>query len=446
MVDRTRLRSAFATEVNGWIRAHVEGSPYDMGYQNGVLLGARTSQVLERVRLYVPHAWDDWAFFRRAARELYQPKLPDAIGSEIEGTLAGMRDSGEGEADFLDLLALNGYFDTSYSYFYYLKASQAAARGETMPPMNEHGGCSAFAATGGRTADGGFVLAHNTWFPYLIARWNVLLDAAPDNGRRFMMQCYPGTVYSGTDFYLNDAGLAVTETTITGLFTFRPEGVPYFVRAREAIQHATTPDEWRAYMLRDSNGGYANDWIVADAKTSQLMMLELGTNHHRTWRTQDGYFTGCNVARDPEVRMETAFDYEDAANCCNTRLGRWEDLLGAAGQIDAEFAKAALADHHDPHSGEARPSRSTLCGHVDSDGTGLPEWEWGPYYPGGSLDGIVTTAALTREGKVWAHWGKPCGETYLWRDHVAAHPEYAWQAPLAEDLIAYPWTLFSAGW
>lgn len=37
MVDRTRLRSAFATEVNGWIRAHVEGSPYDMGYQNGVL-------------------------------------------------------------------------------------------------------------------------------------------------------------------------------------------------------------------------------------------------------------------------------------------------------------------------------------------------------------------------------------------------------------------------
>lgn len=446
MVQRARLRGAFRTEVNGWIRAHVEGPPYDMGYQNGVLLGRDTLAVLERLRLYVPHTWDDWDFFRRAAKELYLPQLPEDLGSEVEGTLAGLRDIGAEDVDLLDLVALNGYFDTSYSYYPYLKAREAAESGRPVPKMDEHGGCSAFAATGPRTRDGGFVMAHNTWFPYLIARWNVLLDAAPDTGRRFFMQCYPGTVYSGTDFYLNDAGLAVTETTITGLCTFRPEGVPYFVRARRAIQHATTLDAWQAEMLRDSNGGYANDWIVADARSSELLLLELGTVHQRTWRTRDGYFTGCNVARDPLVRQETAYDYDDPAVGCNLRLGRWEQLLDGQQEIDVAFAQKVLADHYDLGQAEERGSRGTLCGHVESDPSGLAEWEWGPHYPGGSLDGMVTTAELARQGKLWAHWGKPCGEPYLWREHLRDHPEYAWQAPLAQDLIAYPWTLFSAGW
>jgi len=446
MRDRTHMRGAFATEVNGWVRAHVEGSPFEMGYQNGVLLGEHTRRVLDAVRLYVPRTWDDWAFFRRAAEELYRPKLPQAIAEEIEGILAGMRDAGDRETDLTDLLALNGYFDTSYSYYYYLKAQAAAANGETLPPMDEHGGCSAFAATGRMTKDGGFVLAHNTWFPYLVARWNVLLDASPDEGHRFVMQCYPGTVYSGTDFYLNDAGLAVTETTITGLYTFRPEGVPYFARARQAIQHASSAEEWCKVMLEDRNGGYANDWIVAETSSSRLTMLELGTLHHRLWQTEDGYFTGCNVARDPDVRQETAFDYEDRASGCNARLARWEELLHGARDVDVPFAQAALGDHVDRLRGTERGSRTTLCGHVEADGEGLPEWEWGAFYPGGSFDGIVTTAELSRRGAFWAHWGKPCGEAYRWREHLAARPEYGWQASLAQDIVPYPWTLFSAGW
>jgi hypothetical protein len=447
VIQRRRMQGAYATWVNGWIRAHFEGTPGEIGYQNGVLLAREIRSVMDAVRLYVKHTWADWAFFRKAAEELYMPKIPADLEEELRGILEGMRDVGVDGFDYTDVVALNGYFDTSYSYYYYLKAQALRAKGERVPPMEEHGGCSAFVATGSVTRDGRVVMAHNTWFPYMVSRWNVIADVAPDKGHRFLMQCFPGTVYSGTDFYLNDAGLAVTETTITGMFTFRPEGTPYFVRARRAIQYAGSLDEWSAIMLKDNNGGYANDWLAADTRTGEIMTLELGTYHHRIWRTTDGFFVGCNVAQDPDVRSETSFDYDDPNNACNARHRRWHELFRTeAGRVDVEFAKRALADHYDVRYGREEPSRSTLCGHVDLDPTGLPEWEWGGYYPGGSFDGIVTNAELARTGSLWAHWGKPCGTDYRFEEHLKAHPEYAWQRPQAQDVVAYPWTLFSAGW
>lgn len=447
MLQKSRMQGAYATQVNGWVRAHFEGRPLDIGYQNGALLAPQIRGLLEAVRLYVANTWDDWQFFRRAAQELYAPKVPAELAEEMHGILEGLHDGGVTDLDFLDVLALNGYFDTSYSYYYYLKANALRSRGEEVPPMEEHGGCSAFVATGSTTRDGHIVMAHNTWFPYLISRWNVIADYAPDLGHRFLMQCWPGTVYSGTDFYLNDAGLAVTETTITGMFTFRPEGTPYFARARRAIQHSDTLDAWADTMRADNNGGYANDWLVADSKTSEIMTLELGTHHHQIWRTGDGFFVGCNVAQDPDVRSETSFAYDDPDNACNARHRRWHALFREEhGRVDVAFAKRALADHLDVRTGQEAPSRTTLCGHVDLDPTGLPEWEWGGSYPGGSFDGIVTTSELIPHGALWAHWGKPCGTDYRFAEHLQAHPEYAWQAPLAQDVIAYPWTLFSAGW
>lgn len=400
MIQKSRMQGAYASSANGWVRAHFEGSPLDVGYQNGALLGPDILAVVERLRLYVRHTWDDWEFFRRAARDLYLQKIPADLAEEMHGILEGMRDVGAHGLDYLDIVALNGYFDTSYSYYYYLKAQELRQKGETIPPMEEHGGCSAFVATGSITGDGQVVMAHNTWFPYMISRWNVIADVSPDQGHRFMMQCFPGTIYSGTDFYLNDAGLAVTETTITGMFTFRPEGTPYFVRARQAIQQSGNLEDWAEAMLRDNNGGYANDWLVADTKTSEIMTLELGTRHHQVWRTSDGFFVGCNVAQDPAVRAETSFDYDDPNNACNARHRRWNELLRAEqGSVDVDFAKRALADHRDVRFGQDAPSRTTLCGHVDLDPTGLPEWEWGANYPGGSFDGIVTNSQLVRKGK-----------------------------------------------
>ncbi len=446
-MDRDLLRGAWRTDVNGWIRVHTEGGPYRLGYQNGYLLAAEVADLMPRIRHYVRHTWDDWAFFRQAAQDLYQPRIPEEYAEELAGVLAGLRAAGIEGIDLLDIIALNGYFDTSSSYYYWRKAEDARRQGLRQPPMEEHGGCSALCATGSYTADGGVVVAHNTWVGYMVADWRVLIDVHPEHGHRFFMQSWPGTIHSGTDFYINDQGLVVTETTITGTVTMRPEGTPYFVRARSAIQRAGSIDQWMDEMRRDNNGGYANDWMIADARGGEIAVLEMATEHERVWRTTDGCFVGCNVAQDPQVRTETRFDYDDPGNACNARHLRWSRLVEQRrGQIDAAVARAAMADHLDVRSGTDRPGRASLCGHVEMEEQGLPEWDWGPSYPGGAIDGLVTDRALAAKGQLWAHWGKPCDTPYRAAPHLDAHPAYAWQRPFARDLDPYPWTLFTAGW
>jgi hypothetical protein len=38
----------------------------------------------------------------------------------------------------------------------------------------------------------------------------------------------------------------------------------------------------------------------------------------------------------------------------------------------------------------------------------------------------------------------PCGVEFPSAEFLKAHPEYAWQAPLLEDLKANPWIVVSA--
>jgi hypothetical protein len=114
------------------------------------------------------------------------------------------------------------------------------------------------------------------------------------------------------------------------------------------------------------------------------------------------------------------------------------------GKINAEAGKLFEADHLDAASGAEASNSRTLCGHVDEDPQGLPEFIWSAHYPAGSVQGKVTTAALAKELKLWARKGHPCGRDFLAADFFAAHPEYAWQAPFLKDMKAFDWTLFEA--
>ena len=41
-----------------------------------------------------------------------------------------------------------------------------------------------------------------------------MIDIKPETGHRLLMQSYPGGIESGLDWYQNDAGIVLTETTI----------------------------------------------------------------------------------------------------------------------------------------------------------------------------------------------------------------------------------------
>ena len=126
------------------------------------------------------------------------------------------------------------------------------------------------------------------------------------------------------------------------------------------------------------------------------------------------------------------------------RFKRAEQLIEASkGRIDFGFAEAYLSDHFDTSVGRVSPSRCTLCGHIEEDPRGMPEFDCDPYFPCGAIDGKVVTSELALKGSFWIHWGRTCGTPFVVEDFLRLHPEYEWQRPYMKDIKPYPWTLLS---
>jgi hypothetical protein len=56
----------------------------------------------------------------------------------------------------------------------------------------------------------------------------------------------------------------------------------------------------------------------------------------------------------------------------------------------------------------------------------------------------VTDSEMASHLSFVAGMGHPCGVEFHAQDHLKAHPEYAWQAPLLQDLKKNPWTVIQA--
>jgi hypothetical protein len=443
--DDPRLKGAYRFEEGGWIYVHLEGSPARVGFQHGALLAPEIADALAAVRLDATHRTKrDWAFFRDAARDVLWPGIDAEYREELLGILEGARARGVA-LDIHDLVALNAFEELPDYYVPWLNARQKAT---PAPRLVSPGNCSAFVATGSYTRDGRIVIAHNNWTSYWAgARWNVVFDLVPDRGQRMFMDGFPGVITSDDDFGVNAAGLMVTETTITQFKGYDPKGKPEFVRSRKALQYAASIDDYVRLMRDGNNGGYANDWLIGDRKTGEIAQLELGLKTHRLWRSKDGYFVGSNFARDPVlIKEETDFKPGDAASSPNARRARWEQLMKASrGKIDAALAEAFLGDDQDVVLARREPDERALCGRVDLSPRGVKEWEWGPFYPGGAVQGKTMDDSMAAALSFRARMGPLCGPDFLARPFLVARPEYAWQNSILRDMKTGPWTTFRAG-
>ena len=84
------------------------------------------------------------------------------------------------------------------------------------------------------------------------------------------------------------------------------------------------------------------------------------------------------------------------------------------------WRKQFLADHEDSFLKEKRANQRTLCGHVDVAKEGIPEWEWGAYYPGGAVQGKAMDSDMAAKMSFVARAGHPCGEDFLAKPFLAA--------------------------
>jgi hypothetical protein len=402
LAQRGLLAGSSSRQQDGWLLVHLQGTPYQIGYQRGYLTVQKAGLWLRTV---LGSRGSSYRVRSRAiAKARVWPKIPPEYQQELQGTAAGLQARGV-KADVWDLVAANQWADQS------VYASSSAARSATA------GRCSAFIATGAATVGGQIVMGHDTWTSYDRGSVeNVLYDVHPAKGHAFRYQGCGGAIWSGEDWYVNDAGLMVCETSLYDAAA-DPGGIPVFVRARRAVQYAGTIDAFVSIMLSRNNGAYPNEWLVGDAKTGEVAALQLGLRAHDLRRTRSGFFGSSNYATGAAFLREAGAATTSTAAPSRARYIRWRQLKKKwYGRVDAAAGKVMLADHYDTYLKHAAASSRTICGHFEADAAS-------PY---GAIDAKVTTSAMALNGMaMWVRWGHPCGVHFDATAWMAAHTWWA---------------------
>jgi hypothetical protein len=406
------------------------------------LLAAEIDDALKTEKLELTHDnHKDWQFFRGAAQNMMWPHIEAEYRQELQGIVDGANAAGV-KLDLWDVVALNGFLEWSYYVAEYDRQHGVQPPATTVPA--DH--CSAFVATGSYTSDGRVVIAHNNWSSYLDGeRWTVIFDVVPAKGQHFIMDGFPGLIHSGDDFGINSAGIVITETTISGFHGYDPNGIPEFARARKAMQYAQSIDDFARIMKAGNNGGYANDWLVADTRRNEIASLELGLKNVTLERKTDGYFVSSNFPINAKLaREESNYNLNDPSLSDNARHIRWEQLMAEnKGKIDLAAAERFESDHYDSYDKKIEPGERSLCGHVDLSPRGMPPWQ-PPYGPAGTVQNKATTAAMAEKMQLVAAAGHACGIDFKAKEHLEAHPEFDWQKDFLRDMNSHPWTEFQA--
>jgi hypothetical protein len=397
----TTYGPAYRYPVGGWIYVHIEGKPYERGYQHGHLMAKEIPQYMERcaAELDPKNKSKSWNMARTTASALFLRGFDREILEEMKGIADGASDAGarwEGRPiDLTDMLVVNTTVELG-DLSSALAVTPNGLEGLRMVAPNyvnrkrgaalDH--CSAFAATGSATRDGRMVIGHTTWWPLTLAeQTNVMLDIKPADGHRILMQSYPGGIESGTDWYQNDAGVVLTETTIDQS-PFNMNGTPIAYRARKAIQYGGDIDQVVQYLSAKNNGLYTNEWLLGDAKTNEIALFELGTYKTRLYRSSkndwfggtEGFYWGDNNAKDLDVRLEENPDPNGAPTYVpyvpTNRDLKWQALYREnKGKIDEQF--------------------------------GFMAFHTAPLVSATAMDAKVVTADMASRMMVWAEFGKP---------------------------------------
>ena len=438
------LARANRHEKAGWTYLHIEGGPRERGFQHGYLMAPEIAGAIRATAAQWEHASSfDWAWLIRNTKGFITPAVDPENLAEMKGIVEGMKAAG-GSATLDDIIAYNACIETMD--YWWPEAAKKLDGGATIVTTPKER-CSSFIATGRMTKDGGVVLAHNTMSDYTMALYSVILDLVPAQGHRILMQTQPGWIHSGTDFFVTDAGLVGSETTIENFHGFSEKGIPEFIRMRRATQDAGSIDQWCDIMKKGNNGGYANAWLLGDVNTREIARLELGLKYTGFERSKDGFFLGSNIAENLKIlRLETDMRDSDIRLSPVSRRVRWKQLMKEnVGKIDLAKAKEFEADCYDTCYGAPdRMGDRALNAHGEFDPQiGNPTRN--PFNPFGTTDAKVVDTAMAKRMSFAARWGSADGTGFDAPKFLHDHPQFDWMEGILRSRPAEPWVDITAG-
>ena len=382
-----------------------------------------------------------------------------------------------------DIFKNNEFLKTSSVYKEYFRSLQHITgqsetkqrfsffRGGNENSQSQSGGssdrCSAFMAIGENyTAGVGIVCGHITFDNFIIGQFdNVILymdtSLSPTTEKtsyNMLMQTFPGSIFSSTDFFVTSANMMGTETTIGGFHAFDLHA-PSCVRCRKAMQYSGTLDDYIKYLRENNSGDYANTWYIGHTASkddsgkerAEIMRIELGLKYIHVEKKTDGYFIGFNACDDPRIRNlecknDGYFDIRRHSGARRVALDmKIKEYTKGVNRISANEAKLILSSHYDVYSGQDNPCSRTICSHYELDKRKYISQENRPkpYQPRGAVDGKICTSDLCNNMQFLARWGNACGTDFKRDDFCNRHAQWNYQRAYLEDRLKKPWVICS---
>jgi Phospholipase B len=411
----------------GWIVLHVEGAPYERGRQQGKLLWREIQNYVKCFALQKSYTSpeDAWALVRTMTDGMFLRRFDPELLEEMKGIADGAADAGAKfngrPLDLIDIVAINVWPEIlTLEGGLHAEPNGLEGKDFDKPSLDTAAPvalarCSAFAATGPATKDGKAIIGHITMFAlYPCDFFNVWIDVKPEHGHRLVFQGAPGSVQSGMDWYVNDAGMVLAETTIRQT-RFDPTGLSLGSRSRRAMQYGDSIDSVVKILGDGGNGLYTNEWLLADMKTNEIAIFELGTKTSRLMRSSKnqwfggttGFYWSNNNVKDLGVRIESLASLNDRPADMTfvpeLRDKAWVQLFNEnKGKIDANFGRLAFSTP--------------------------------PITTGSSCDAKFTTAEMALHLASFAHWGDAYGQ--LWE----ASPDELARFPSIASIVPNDWT------
>ena len=309
----------YLEDRNGILVLHLQGSPYEMGYQHGMLTKHLMEQSKEAFDEAVPPIkggrvgeWiiKKYLFWKLEKMEKYVPE-------EFIEELKGMADSvTEREVDYREILLYHAMRDI----------------GQVLM-------CSSFAVLPQAAKDRELIYGRNFDFLKKGSLKSLITFYEPDEGNSFVSIGWPGMI--GAVSGMSDEGLTV------GIFTAYSsdvsfDGIPSCFLMRKVLQYANNVEEAKEIIIKSKRTG-PNIILLADEEGA--LIIEYSATKYALRKPQDGLLYSSNhflsSIYEKDKKRKKALKSGDS----KARYERMKKLLEKnSRQIDVEYGIKVLRD------------------------------------------------------------------------------------------------------
>ncbi|MFD2726856.1 C45 family autoproteolytic acyltransferase/hydolase [Hyunsoonleella rubra] len=327
----TSGKNSFAKNKYGAWELYVEGNPYQLGLNTGILTKElfefQENAFLSKVNELVPSKFKQWLLRKILAfynRKMYL-HIPEEYKTEIYGLSKYAGDDYDHIADdYLRVLYLHGAHDIGH-------ALQDLALV----------GCSSFAAWGDKTKDGQLLIGRNFDF-YAgddFAKNKIIAFVNPQKGHKFMSVTWAGMI--GVVSGMNEHGLTVTINAGKSKIPWIAK-TPISILNREILQYASNIEE--AIAIAKKREVFVSESIfIGSAKDKRAVIIEVSPKNFGVYEVENSNELICSNHFQSEAYAEDENNILHKKESHSAyRYQRMEELLDHAKKMNVEKAIAVL--------------------------------------------------------------------------------------------------------